>query len=85
MRKLRAVEQFKSNAVAESINKKFYMDNFLKSESSQKDLLEVSLNIIEVLANSNFTLTKWVTNSTLIKQCPPLTEISDKCFISNEV
>ena len=85
MRRLRAVEQFKSNAIVESINKKFYMDDFLKSLSSQKDLLEVSLNIIEILDNSSFTLTKLVTNSTLIKQCSPRTEISDKCFISNEV
>ena len=42
------------------------MDNFLKSTDSEKYLLTLSKELIEMLSNCSFHLTKWLSNSNII-------------------
>ena len=42
------------------------MDDFVKTTSSEKFLLQICQVIIKVLASANFRFYKWITNSSLI-------------------
>ena len=60
------------------------MDDFVKSTLSEKFLLQICQEIIKVLVSANFRLHKWITNSLLICETLPWSELSDKCTNLNE-
>ena len=79
-----AKDQLQSGNVIECVDNNFYMDDFVKSTSSEKFLLQICQVIIKVLASANFRLHKWITNSLLIFETLPGSEVSDKCINLNE-
>ena len=79
-----AKDQLQSENVIECVDTSFYMDDFVKSTSSEKFLLHICQVIIKVLASANFRLHKWITSSSLICETLPRSEISDKCTNLNE-
>ena len=79
-----AKDQLQSENVIKCIDNNFYMDDFVKSTSSEKFLLQICQVIIKVLASANFRLHKWITNSSLICETLPRSEVSDKCTNLNE-
>ena len=48
------------------VEKDFYMGDFLKSNDSEKYLLTLLKELIEMLSNCSFRLTKWLSNSNII-------------------
>ena len=60
------------------------MDDFVKSKSSEKFLLQICQVIIKVLESANFRSHKWITNSSLICETLHRSEVSDKCTNLNE-
>ena len=60
------------------------MDDFVKSTSSEKFILQNCQVIIKVLASGNLRLHKWINNSLLICETLPRSEVSDKCTNLNE-
>ena len=50
----------------ECVEKDFYMDDFLKPNDSGKYLLTFPKELIEMLSNCSFRLTKWLSNSNII-------------------
>ena len=42
------------------------MDEFLKSGECVKDLINIATQLIQLLSNKGFTLTKWISNSQII-------------------
>ena len=79
-----AKDQLQSENVIECVDNNFYMDDFVKSTSSEKFLLQICQVIIKVLTSANFRLHKWITNSSLICETLPRSEVSDKCTNLNE-
>ena len=79
-----AKDQLQSENVIKCIDNNFYMDDFVKSTSSVKFLLQICQGIIKILASANFRLHKWITNSSLICETFPWSEVSDKCTNLNE-
>ena len=77
-------DQNTNDAIKECVEENFYMDDFLKSLTSEKYLLDLCVKLIEVLSNGGFRLTKWITNSSLVLNNLPMSEISSKCFDFNE-
>ena len=67
----------------ECVEKDFYMDDFLKSNDSGKYLLTLLKELIEMLSNCSFRLTKWLSNSNIIIH-PPQSELSQKFNNFNE-
>ena len=47
-----------SKVITESVNKDFYMDDFLKSGECVKDLINIATQLIQLLSNKGFRLTK---------------------------
>ena len=56
-----AKDQLQSGNVIECVDNNFYKDDFVKSTSSEKFLLQICQLIIKVLASANFRLHKWIT------------------------
>ena len=79
-----AKDQLQSQNVIKCVDKNFYMDDFVKSTLSEKFLLQICQEIIKVLVSANFRLHKWITNSLLICETLPWSELSDKCTNLNE-
>ena len=67
-----------TESVLECVEKDFYMDDFLKSDTCETELYELSMKLIEMLKNRHFRLNKWITNSDLIFKSLPESEISPK-------
>ena len=68
----------------ECVEKDFYMDDFLRSNVSEKYLLTLSKELIEMLSNCSFRLTKWLSNSNIIMSSLPQSELSPKFNSFNE-
>ena len=79
-----AKDQLQSENVIKCVDNKIYMDDFVKSTSSEKFYLQICQVIIKVLASANFRLHKWITNSSPICKTLPRSEVSDKCTSLNE-
>ena len=79
-----AKDQLERENVIKCVDNNFYMDDFVKSISSEKFLLQICQVIIKVLASANFRLHKWITNSLLICEALPRSEVPDKCTNLNE-
>ena len=62
----------------------FYMENFFKSNDSEKYLLTLSKDLMELLSNCSFCLTKWLSNSKIIMMSLPQSELSPKFNNFNE-
>ena len=56
--------------IQQTVNKKFYMNDFLNSLSNEKDLIRITSKIITVLNTYGFWLTKFVWNSSTLKSLP---------------
>ena len=61
-----------------AINRKFYMDDFLKSMSNKNDLIKLVREVISVFNSRGFRLNKFISNSTFVLESLPKTEISSK-------
>ena len=79
-----AKDQLQNGNVIECVDSNFYMDDFVKSTLSEKFILQICQVIIKVLASANFRLHKWITNSSLICETLPRSEVSYKCTNLNE-
>ena len=64
--------------VVKSVNLDFYMDDFLNSQPTKKELINLSLKMIKLLAAASFRLTKWISNDRDVIKSLPSSEISDK-------
>ena len=62
--------------VKNTIERNFYMDDFLKSLSNVDDLINLSKRVMSVLQCHGFRLTKWMSNSPEILHSLPTSEIS---------
>ena len=62
--------------VKNTIERNFYMDDFLKSLSNVDDLINWSKRVMSVLQCHGFRLTKWMSNSPEILHSLPTSEIS---------
>ena len=56
----------------------FYMDDFLSTLSDEKSLIGLSLSLISCLKTCGFRLTKWVSNSKVVLENIPSSELSPK-------
>ena len=54
------------------------MDDFLKSNDSEKYLLTLLEELIEILSNFSLSLTKWLSNSNIIMSSLAQSELSSK-------
>ena len=54
------------------------MDDFLNSQPTKKELINLSLKMIKLLAAASFRLTKWISNDRDVIKSLPSSEISDK-------
>ena len=70
-------DKFDKNVII-SVQRDFYMDDFLKSQSTKEDVINLAIQVMKLLSSSSFRLTKWMSNDRdIIKSLPP-SEISDK-------
>ena len=60
------------------------MDDFLKSDNSDKHLTRITKTVISVLKESGFRLTKFVSNNQYILNQLPETEILNKKAITEQ-
>ena len=61
-----------------SVNKDFYMNDFLKSGECVKDLVNIATQLIQLLFNKGFRLTKWISNSQIILDWLPTADLEIK-------
>ena len=54
------------------------MDDFLKSGECFKDLINISTQLLQLLSNKGFRLTKWIPNSQIILDRLPTAELQIK-------
>ena len=52
-----------SKVITESVDRDFYMDDFLKSGECVKDLINNTTQLLQLLSNKGFRLKKWISNS----------------------
>ena len=67
-----------SKVITESVDKDFYMDDFLKSGECVKDLINIATQLIQLLSNKGFRLTKWISNSQIILDRLPTADLEIK-------
>ena len=67
-----------SKVITESIDKDFYMDDFLKSGECVKGLINIAGQLLQFLSNKGFRLTKWISNSQIILNQLPTAELEIK-------
>ncbi|XP_072051190.1 uncharacterized protein [Amphiura filiformis] len=68
---LRCVAEEADEAVKDTVQKNFYVDDCLKSTSSEEQAIQLIQNLMEVLKQGGFNLTKWVSNSQAVMQTIP--------------
>ena len=49
-----------------SVDRDFYMDDFLKSDECVKDLISVTTQLLQLLFNKDFRLTEEISNKQII-------------------
>ena len=54
------------------------MDDFLKSGECVKDLINIARQLLQLLFNKGFRLTKWISNSQIILDQLPSAELEIK-------
>ena len=54
------------------------MDDFLKSGECVKDLINIATQLLQLLFNKGFRLTKWISNSQIILDQLPSAELEIK-------
>ena len=62
----------------ECVEKDFYMDNFLKSNDSEKYLLTLSKEHVEMLSSCSFRFKKWFSNSSIVMTILPQSDLFPK-------
>ena len=72
-----------SKVITESVNKDFYMDDFLKSSECVKDLISIATQLLRLLSNKGFRLTKWISSSRIILDQLPTVELEIKSKIKD--
>ena len=75
---LREVPKYSDQSLVDVVTKNFYMDDLLKSLSSEEALINLSFSLIKALSSCGFQLTKWVSNSDTILKALPTSELSPK-------
>ena len=75
---LRKVPEMVDKSLKRVVANNFYMDDFLSSLSDKESLIRLSLSLILCLMAYGFRLTKWVSNSKVILENIPSSEISPK-------
>ena len=81
---LRKVPEIVDKSLKRVVANNFYMDDFLSSLSDEKSLIRLSLSLISCLKARGFRLTKWVSNSKVILENIPSSELSPK-FINLDI
>ena len=71
-------------SIVTSIDRDFYMDGFLKSDSSVEHLTRITKTVISVLKESGFRLTKFASDNQEILNQLPETEILNKKAIAEQ-
>ena len=64
-----------SKVITESVNKDFYMDDFLKSDECVKDLIHIATQLLQLLSNKGL---KWTNGSKIILDQLPTAELETK-------
>ena len=82
-------QEAKDNAVKEenlvrTVQRNFYMDDFLKSVRTPQVTIEIYQNVRDILIKSEFNLTKWITSDDEVKSQIPETDRSTKVVITCE-
>ena len=75
---LRKVPEMVDKSLKRVVANNFYMDDFLSSLSDKESLIRLSLSLILCLKAYGFRLIKWVSNSKVILENIPSSEISPK-------
>ena len=64
-----------SKVITESVDKDLYIYDFLKSGECVKDLINIATQLLQLLSNKGFRLTKWISNSQIILDQLPTAEL----------
>ena len=72
---VKTTHQF-SKTIIESINKDLCMDNFLKSGECVKVLINIASQVLQLLLNKGFRLTKWIADSQIKKLKSKIKELT---------
>ena len=75
---LRNVPEMLEKLIKGIVANNFYMDEFLSSLSDEESLIRLSSSLIFCLKACGFWLTKWVSNSKVILENIPSSELSHK-------
>ena len=75
---LRKVPEMKDKSLKRVVANDFYMDESLSSLADKESLIRLSLSLISCLKTCSFRLTKWVSNSKVILENIPSSELSPK-------
>ena len=67
-----------AKVIQQTVNQKFYMENFLNSLSNEKDLIRITRKIINILNIYQFWFTKFVSNSPTASKSLPSSKLSAK-------
>ena len=60
------------------LNNNFYMDDYLKSMSNEKDLISLTCKVVSVLKCHGFNLKKFISNSEKVLQSLPQSTLNQK-------
>ena len=75
---LRKVPEMVDKSLKRLVANNFYVDDFLSSLSDEESLIRLSLSLISCFKACGFRLTKWVSNSKVILENIPSSELSPK-------
>ena len=64
--------------VKDAIERNFYMDDYLDSLPTEKEAISISQQLMDTLSKSGFRLTKWLSNSQVVINSLPTSEVSPK-------
>ena len=70
-----------SASTIETILRAFYVDDLLKSIHSEEAAIQLVKELIEILKRGGFRLTKWLSNSEVVLQSIPPSEVSPKISV----
>ncbi|XP_033095731.1 uncharacterized protein LOC117100240 [Anneissia japonica] len=59
------------NKVAQAVEESFYVDDFLKSETSEEEAIDMVAKMRKLLQNWGFNITKWASNSRKVLETIP--------------
>ena len=67
-----------NESVVRTVQRNFYMDDFLKSVRTPREAIEIYQKVRDILIKGGFNLTKWITSDDEVKSQIPETDRSTK-------